>query len=167
MDIEQERKEFEKWAFQASRGWASFERDSYDKYWPDKLNLAWGAWQAAKSQVVPEGFVLVPVKDLKYFSNDGENYEVHDSLDEAKREAKCAIEHYEEMLADQQLDPACDGNFGQIGYGIILAESGYSIDHIVTQDDVDNGDYSYEVGTQIMSLHLNEVEIEAQEQSHD
>ncbi|MGQ9372717.1 hypothetical protein ACUM6W_02535 [Acinetobacter tandoii] len=64
MNIEQERKEFEKWAFQASRGWASFERDSYDKYWPDKLNLAWGAWQAAKSQVVPEGFVLVPKEKI-------------------------------------------------------------------------------------------------------
>lgn len=132
------------------------------------LNQMWRAWWArAKSQAVPEGFVLVPVKDLKYFSNNGESYEVHDSLDEAKREAKCAIEHYEEMLADQQLDPACDGNFGQIGYGIILAESGYSIDHIVTQDDVNNGDYSYEAGTQIMSLHLNEVEIKVQEQSHD
>jgi len=74
MDIEQERKEFEKWAFQASRGWASFERDSYDKYWPDKLNLAWGAWQAAKSQVVPEGFVLVPKCKSESFSQELDNY---------------------------------------------------------------------------------------------
>lgn len=74
MDIEQERKEFEKWAFQASGGWASFERDSNHKYWPDKLNLAWEAWQAAKSQVVPEGFVLVPKCKSESFSQELDNY---------------------------------------------------------------------------------------------
>ena len=117
----------------------------------------------AKAQAVPEGFVLVPTKNVKFFSHDGENYEVHDTLSGAKHEAKCAIQHYEDMLADQTTDPRSDGNFSQVGYGIVLAESGYSIDHVVTQKDVDKGDYSYEVGTEIMSLFL----VEAQEQSHD
>ena len=108
-------------------------------------------------------FVLVPTKKIKYFSNDGENYEIHDTLAEAKHEAECAIEHFSERLADQLSDPRSDGNFNDVGYGIVLAQSAYSIDHIVTQDDVDNGDYSYEVGTEIMSLFL----AEAQEQSHE
>ncbi|RFC82066.1 hypothetical protein, partial [Acinetobacter sichuanensis] len=32
----------------------------------------------------------------------------------------------------------------------------YSVDHVVTQEDVDNGTYSYDVGTEIMSFFLNE-----------
>ena len=97
-------------------------------------------------------FVLVPTKKIKYFSNDGENYEIHDTLAEAKHEAECAIEHFSERLADQLSDPRSDGNFNDVGYGIVLAQSAYSIDHIVTQDDVDNGDYSYEVGIDFMFL---------------
>ncbi|MCX0332048.1 hypothetical protein NVT87_14325 [Acinetobacter radioresistens] len=140
-------------------------------------------WLAAKreAQAVPEGnallsatlnavqklgsgdFVLVPTKNIKYFSHDGENYEVHDTLEEAKHEAECAIESFKERLANQVCNPAQDGNFSQVGYGIVLAESGYSVDHIVTQEDVDNGEYGYEVGTEIMSLFL----IEAQEQGHE
>lgn len=119
--------------------------------------------QIGKTLAVPEGFVLVPTKKIKYFSNDGENYEIHDTLAEAKREAECAIEHFSERLADQLSDPRSDGNFQDVGYGVVLAQSAYSIDHIVTQDDIDNGDYSYEVGTEIMSLFL----AEAQEQSHE
>ena len=119
--------------------------------------------QLEKAQVVPEGFVLVPTKSVKYFSNNGENYEIHDTLAEAKREAECAIEHFSERLADQLSDPRSDGNFQDVGYGVVLAQSAYSIDHIVTQDDIDNDDYSYEVGTEIMSLFL----AEAQEQSHE
>lgn len=129
------------------------------------LNTGWVMWlrakRDAKALAVPEGFVLVPTKNLKYFSHDGENYEVHDTLEEAKHEAECAIESFKERLANQVCNPAQDGNFSQVGYGIVLAESGYSVDHIVTQEDVDNGEYGYEVGTEIMSLFL----IEAQEPS--
>jgi len=124
---------------------------------------AWNAWQAVKAQAVPEGFVLVPTKSVKYFSNDGENYEIHNTLAEAKHEAECAIEHFSDRLADQECDPRCDGNFHDVGYGVVLAQSAYSLDHVVIQEDIDNGDYSYEVGTEIMSLFL----VEAQEQSHD
>lgn len=120
-------------------------------------------WQA-KSQAVPDGFVLVRTKNVKYFSNDGENYEIHDSLEDAKKEAESAIEWFSEQLADQQLNPSSDGNFHQVGYGVILAESSYSIDHIVTQEDIDKGEYSYEVGTQIMSLSLIEA---SQEPTHE
>ena len=121
------------------------------------IELMWETWQV-RAQAVPEGFVLVPTKNIKYFSNDGENYEIHNTLAEAKHEAECAIEHFSERLADQLSDPRSDGNFNDVGYGIVLAQSAYSIDHIVTQDDIDNGDYSYEVGTEIMSLFLVEVQ---------
>ena len=121
--------------------------------------------QIGKILAVPEGFVLVPTKNIKYFSNDGENYEIHDTLAEAKREAECAIEHFSERLADQLSDPRSDGNFQDVGYGIVLAQSAYSIDHIVTQDDINNGDYSYEVGTEILSLYLSEAQEPANDQS--
>ena len=123
----------------------------------------YGFKQATKAQAVPEGFVLLPIKDAKFFSHDGDNYEVHDTLVEAKYEAECAIEHYRERLADQLSDPRSDGNFQNVGYGVVLAKSGYSIDHVVTQADIDKGDYSYEVGTEILSLFL----VEAQEPAND
>ena len=136
--------------------------------WRDKeaelLTVAWWMFaEVAKHQAVPEGFVLLPIKDAKFFSHDGDNYEVHDTLVEAKYEAECAIEHYRERLADQLSDPRSDGNFQDVGYGVVLAKSGYSIDHVVTQADIDKGDYSYEVGTEILSLFL----IEAQEPAND
>lgn len=173
MDIQKLRQEFEK--LPDIKGILhgsdfSFNESLNQYYHPDHTNhrlsyaFIMGAWMAwiTKAQV-PEGFVLVPTEKVKYFSNNGESYETHDTIDEAKRVAESAIEWFSEQLADQQLDPECDGNFHQVGYGVILAESGHSIDHIVTQEDIDKGDYSYEVGTQIMSLFL----IEAQEQSHE
>ena len=129
----------------------------------NEINSSWCTWQAAKAQAVPEGFVLLPIKDAKFFSHDGDNYEVHDTLVEAKYEAECAMEHYRERLADQLSDPRSDGNFQNVGYGVVLAKSGYSIDHVVTQADIDKGDYSYEVGTEILSLFL----VEAQEPTND
>ena len=130
----------------------------------DEMLLNQGeALAQAKAQAVPEGFVLLPIKDAKFFSHDGDNYEVHDTLVEAKYEAECAIEHYRERLADQLSDPRSDGNFQDVGYGVVLAKSGYSIDHVVTQADIDKGDYSYEVGTEILSLFL----VEAQEPTND
>lgn len=104
-----------------------------------------------------EGCVVVPLENVRFFSNDGENYQTHETLEEAKHEAECAIEYYSDRLADQQLDPRSDGNFQQISYGIVLAGSSYSVDHIVTQQDIDDGEYSYDVGTEIMSLFLVEA----------
>ena len=45
-----EREAFDKWYGIKPKGW--FEAVRY--------NTAWRAWQAAKAQAVPEGFVLVP-----------------------------------------------------------------------------------------------------------
>lgn len=125
----------------------------------ESINLSWRMWQAATNRAEKklEGCVVVPLENARYFSMDGENYEIHDNLVQAKDEAVRAIEYYSDRLADQQLDPRSDGNFQQISYGIVLAESSYSVDHIVTQQDIDDGEYSYEVGTEIISLFLLEA----------
>jgi hypothetical protein len=40
----------------------------------DNINFGWSAWQAATAQAVPEGFVLVPVKEIKtWYLDDSEN----------------------------------------------------------------------------------------------
>lgn len=147
----------------------AYYREKYPDFWnrlPGCNHQAWthyetslNSWLVAlhRAEAKLEGCVVVPLENARYFSNDGENYEIHETLEQAKHEAECAIEHYSERLADQEMDPTSDGNFHQIGYGVILAESTYSIDHVVTQEDIDNGDYSYEVGTQIMTLSLEEA----------
>lgn len=162
MDIQKEREAFEAWweKFHKGRQITCDYVEEDNSYSVGYANAQWVAWQA-RAQAVPAG-VLVPTKNTKYFSHDGENYKVHDSLAEAKHEAECAIESFRERLADQLCNPPEDGNLQQVGYGIVLAESGYAVDHIVTQEDVDNGEYGYDVGTEIMSLFL----IESQEQSH-
>lgn len=39
----------------------------------ESINMAWMAWQSAKAQAVPEGFVLVPVKEIKtWYLDDSE-----------------------------------------------------------------------------------------------
>lgn len=158
MDLQKEREAFEKWA--ENNGYHIEKKDG--NYVVTSTIHCWLAWQA-KAQAVQEGFVLVPTKKVKYFSHDGENYEVHNTLAEAKHEAECAIEIFSERLADQLCDPRLDGNFQNIGYGVVLAESDYSIDHVVTNEDVENGEYGYEAGTEIMSLFL----VEAQEPTND
>lgn len=60
MDIEKERKEFEKEAFKQSGGWATFHKAYGDVYENNQLNFGWKVWLAAKLDAVPEGFVLVP-----------------------------------------------------------------------------------------------------------
>ncbi len=87
IDLEQERKDFEKCAFQASSGWASFGKDSNGKYWPDKLNLAWDMWlkraereneeiealKAKLAKVESAEFVMVPKSEIgNYYFDDSE-----------------------------------------------------------------------------------------------
>ena len=40
----------------------------------NEINSSWCTWQAAKAQAVPEGFVLVPVKEIKeWYLDESEN----------------------------------------------------------------------------------------------
>ncbi|MCU4373752.1 hypothetical protein KTH22_01145 [Acinetobacter variabilis] len=54
MDIQKERKAFEAWLKSLNENG----RTTY--FLGQESTVAWEAWQAAKAQAVPEGFVLVP-----------------------------------------------------------------------------------------------------------
>jgi len=41
----------------------------------DNINFGWSAWQAAKSQVVPEGFILVPKENISCYWQDNDEPE--------------------------------------------------------------------------------------------
>lgn len=124
----------------------------------------YGFNQAAKAQAVPEGFVLVPKAGAQYFSHDfnGDGFKYHDTLDEAKKEAEVNLDWYRDQVADGRHVNDM-GEFNELSYGLVIGSAEYSIDHVVTQDDIDKGEYSYEVGTEILSLYLSE----AKEQSHE
>ena len=67
MDIQKEREAFEAWYRKEYDNTviddSEFSEilDEYESnyYWVDELNQSWKAWQAAKTQAVPEGFVLI------------------------------------------------------------------------------------------------------------
>lgn len=56
MDVQKEREVFEAWVGSNGR---SIERFSDGSYKSMTLDKEWEAWQAAKSQAVPKGFVLI------------------------------------------------------------------------------------------------------------
>ncbi|MFW1741268.1 hypothetical protein [Acinetobacter johnsonii] len=66
MDIEKERAAFEAWYCGNYTGLKQSDLvkfrtlSGYSFGDPLKIDVSWEAWQAAKSQAVPEGFVLVP-----------------------------------------------------------------------------------------------------------
>ena len=66
MDIQEEREAFEAWYCRNHTGLkqsdlAKFRTLSGYSFSDSlKINISWEAWQAAKAQAVPEGFVLVP-----------------------------------------------------------------------------------------------------------
>ena len=64
IDLEKEREDFEKW-YENVIG-RSLVYKTYDKsYLNSKTQEAWEAWQAAKAQAVPEGFVVLKISDVR------------------------------------------------------------------------------------------------------
>ena len=92
MDIKKEREAFERLplAELAIESEFVFYNEETNSYWPNEgfcpsdapetMNFAWEAWQAAKAQAVPEGFVLVPMVPSERMINavrqcyEGESY---------------------------------------------------------------------------------------------
>lgn len=145
-----------------------FEEDATEIW--HRVNTGWAMWKKAinfslkQIQSVPDGFVLVPKAGAQYFSHDfnGDGFKYHDTLDEAKKEAEANLDWYRDQVADgRHVNEMCE--FNELSYGLVIGSAEYSIDHVVTQDDIDKGESKYEVGTEILSLYLSE----AQEQSHD
>lgn len=66
MELQKEREAFEQWYCKNHTGLKQSDlakfRTLSDYSFSDslKINISWEAWQAAKAQVVPEGYVLVP-----------------------------------------------------------------------------------------------------------
>ena len=83
---------------------AWYERDEHGRY-PEGMQQDWELWQAAKTQAVPEGFVLVPrqpnEKTLIKMSwsvvlgEDQHGNSVYLSIDEAKQAYEAVIEAQE------------------------------------------------------------------------
>ncbi|WP_213069980.1 hypothetical protein [Acinetobacter sp. SWAC57] len=123
-----------------------------------------GLVEIEEGNAVPEGFILVPKTEAQYFSHDfnGDGFKYHDTLDEAKKEAEASLDWYRDQVANGRHVNDM-GEFNELSYGLVIGSAEYSIDHVVTQDDIDKGEYSYEVGTEILYLYLSE----AQGQSHD
>ena len=72
MDIQKEKEAFEKHASKFFTTNKAFEDDG-ENYAYDEVKFMWDCWLAAKAQAVPEGFVLVPVKEIKtWYLDDSE-----------------------------------------------------------------------------------------------
>ena len=101
----------------------------------------------------------------KFFSHDfnGDGFQYHDTLQEAKKAAEADLDIYRDRVADGN-HVADMGEFNELAYGIVVGQAEWSVDCVVCKDDHENGEYTqYEIGTEILSLYLSE----AQEQSHD
>ena len=77
MDIQKEREAFEKHASKFFTTNEAFENDG-ENYVYDEVKFMWDCWLAAKTQAVPEWFVLVPRVATKQMVNAG--YEAHDGF---------------------------------------------------------------------------------------
>lgn len=63
MDIEKEREAFENHLKKMGKtDNETFSKNEDDSYQMDIIHFGWKIWQAAKSQAVPEGYVLIPKK---------------------------------------------------------------------------------------------------------
>lgn len=101
----------------------------------------------------------------KFFSHDfnGDGFQYHDTLQEAKKAAEADLDIYRDRVADGN-HIADMGEFDELAYGIVVGQAEWSVDCIVSADDHNDGEYTkYSIGTEILSLYLSE----AQEQSHD
>ncbi len=117
----------------------------------NEINLSWCTWQAAKAQAVPDGFVLVPVKEIKEWY-----------LDES------------ENIYREDPDWLCDISIGEV------VEVEHRVSYELDQDPVfaaiqwddKNGDVGYyeifksKAEAEKVAAHCKAM-IEAQEQSHD
>ena len=81
MDIQKEREAFEAWYCRNHTGLkqsdlAKFRTLSGYSFSDSlKINISWEAWQAAKAQAVPEGFVLVPKENISCYWQDNDEPE--------------------------------------------------------------------------------------------
>ena len=131
MDIQKEREEFEK--FKAKQIGVDYEvlkkdLDDCERRFPNNRYAGWNfksdweLWQSAKSQAVPEGFVLVPVKEIKTWyldDSDGIYREDSDWLCDTPIGEVVEVEHLVSYELDQ--DPV----FAAIQWDDVNGDVGY------------------------------------------
>ena len=114
MDIKKEREAFERLplAELAIESEFVFYNEETNSYWPNEdfcpsdapetMNFAWEAWQAAKAQAVPEGFVLVPVTPSDEFIDKLADVICNEFDTTISGSAHCATEAYKLMIESQE-----------------------------------------------------------------
>lgn len=94
----------------------------------------------------------------QYFSHDynGEGFKYHDTLEEAKAAAESSLDWYRDRVADGSHIENY-GEFNELCYGIVAGKGAHTIDEVVTEQHHADGEYErYDVGTEIISLYLDE-----------
>lgn len=128
----------------------------------NRINAGWRAWlksaELKQNEINDLKAKLAKYENpLHYFSNDGENFEIHETLEKAKEEAQSGIDFYQDLLSGDGHDIYGDGNFNQISYGIVLADSGYTQVDTVSEKHHEGDEYKqFEIGAEILHVHLNE-----------
>ena len=149
----------------------SFEDDATEIF--HRVNTGWAMWKKAikftEQQATHHDAVFVPTENVEFFSHDlnGDGFKYHETLEEAKKEAEANLDYYRDRVADGH-HVESDGEFNELCFGIVIGSADYSVDDVVTKEHHSNGDYTqYEIGTEILSLSLNEKIVAEMEQNHD
>lgn len=101
---------------------------------------------------------------VKFFSHDfnGDGFQYHDTLQEAKQAAENDLDIYRDRVADGK-HVADMGEFYELSYGLVIASANYSVDTVVSEEHHQNSEYEkYEIGTEILHLFLEEGGVLAQ-----
>lgn len=113
---------------------------------------------------------LSKYENKRFFSHDfnGDGFQYHDTLEEAKKEAEAGLDWYRDRVAGGH-HVEDDGEFKELCFGIVLASADYNVDEVVTKEHHMNDEWTkYEVGTEILSLDFYEEPVKpSQENSHD
>lgn len=118
MDLQKEREAFEAWYRKEYDNTviddSEFSEilDEYESnyYWVDELNQSWKAWQAAKSQAVPEGFVIKDVINERQRQINQEFYSTENDDEYKQNELLRAAVCYAENVVRRGW--VFDSNFG-------------------------------------------------------
>ena len=73
MDIQKEREAFEAW-FESNFESTKLHKFDDGVYWHERAQMSWEAWQAAKANAVPDGYVVVPKEPTEKMIDAGHDF---------------------------------------------------------------------------------------------
>lgn len=139
----------------------------------EQARQLWQFWQSTKEQnaeIEALKAKLAKYENKRFFSHDfnGDGFQYHDTLEEAKKEAEAGLDWYRDRVAGGH-HVEDDGEFKELCFGVVLASADYNVDEVVTKEHHMNDEWTqYEVGTEILSLDFYEEPVKpSQENSHD